>query len=94
MLGPLSLGDLLVIYSVILVIYIVLTEFELIKFRKARMKFIKMFGAEENQLRAEESVLLKEIKEIRQIVNQFSGKNAQATTQPATQQPQTPAKST
>ena len=71
MIGPLSLGDLLVLYSIILVVYIVLTEFELMEFRKARERFNKVFGAEEKELEKEEYALLNEIKAIKQLVNEL-----------------------
>jgi len=71
MIGPLTLGDLLVIYSIVLVVYIVLTEFELMEFRKARTRFNKIFGREEKELEREEYALLTEIKAIRQLIDEL-----------------------
>jgi len=71
MIGPLSLGDLLVIYSIVLVIYIILTEFELMQFRKARERFNKIFGREEEKLEKDEYALLQEIKAIKGLVNEL-----------------------
>lgn len=71
MIGPLSLGDLLIIYSIVLVIYIILTEFELMEFRRARNRFNKVFGREEKELEKEEYSLLTEIKAIKALVHEL-----------------------
>jgi len=72
MIGPLSLGDLLVIYSIVLVVYIILTEFELMQFRKARERFNKVFGEEEAKLEKDEAALLQEVKAIKTLVNELN----------------------
>jgi hypothetical protein len=71
MIGPLTLGDLLVIYAVVLVIYIVLTELELIEFRKTRKRFNSVFGEETSELEKEEYILLNEIKSLRKLVEEI-----------------------